>query len=138
MVDQLTQNKVARRRKELSNFMLVLEEIMWSHQLNMLVIRMLLSILIFKKSKKTRRFWRNRTVKPEPVDENCTDARWKWFKGCLGALDGTYINGTRGYCETHSVDHLASKYQEVNTICVTMGMRIVKALSCHTKELDTI
>ncbi|XP_042052727.1 putative nuclease HARBI1 [Salvia splendens] len=30
-------------------------------------------------------------VKPEPVDENCTNARWKWFKGCLGALDGTYI-----------------------------------------------
>ncbi|KAL1564639.1 hypothetical protein AAHA92_06955 [Salvia divinorum] len=26
------------------------------------------------------------------VDENCTDLRWKWFEGCLGALDGTYIN----------------------------------------------
>ncbi|KAL1539985.1 hypothetical protein AAHA92_24405 [Salvia divinorum] len=22
----------------------------------------------------------------------CDDPRWKWFKGCLGALDGTYIN----------------------------------------------
>ncbi|KAL8484114.1 hypothetical protein ACS0TY_026708 [Phlomoides rotata] len=22
---------------------------------------------------------------------NCTDNRWKYFKGCLGALDGTYI-----------------------------------------------
>ncbi|XP_047937792.1 protein ANTAGONIST OF LIKE HETEROCHROMATIN PROTEIN 1-like [Salvia hispanica] len=31
-------------------------------------------------------------VKPEPVDDECTDPRWKWFKGCLGALDGTYIN----------------------------------------------
>ncbi|KAG6489560.1 hypothetical protein ZIOFF_050835 [Zingiber officinale] len=30
--------------------------------------------------------------KPEPIPENCTDDRWKWFKGCLGALDGTYIN----------------------------------------------
>ncbi|XP_042465761.1 uncharacterized protein LOC122048232 [Zingiber officinale] len=30
--------------------------------------------------------------KPEPIPENCTDERWKWFKGCLGALDGTYIN----------------------------------------------
>ncbi|KAG6530867.1 hypothetical protein ZIOFF_004628 [Zingiber officinale] len=30
--------------------------------------------------------------KPEPIPENCTDVRWKWFKGFLGALDGTYIN----------------------------------------------
>ncbi|XP_061369995.1 protein ALP1-like [Gastrolobium bilobum] len=27
----------------------------------------------------------------EPVPENSTDERWKWFKNCLGALDGTYI-----------------------------------------------
>ncbi|KAL1540524.1 hypothetical protein AAHA92_24867 [Salvia divinorum] len=27
-------------------------------------------------------------VKPDPVPEDCTDPRWKWFKGCLGALDG--------------------------------------------------
>ncbi|KAL1564633.1 hypothetical protein AAHA92_06949 [Salvia divinorum] len=39
MANQLTQNKVSRRRKELSNFMLVLEEIIRSHQLNMLLIR---------------------------------------------------------------------------------------------------
>ncbi|KAL1543546.1 hypothetical protein AAHA92_20508 [Salvia divinorum] len=30
--------------------------------------------------------------KPTPVSEDCTDHRWKWFKGCLGALDGTHIN----------------------------------------------
>ncbi|KAL0000657.1 hypothetical protein SO802_014438 [Lithocarpus litseifolius] len=29
--------------------------------------------------------------KPEPISENCTDEIWKWFKNCLGALDGTYI-----------------------------------------------
>ncbi|XP_074297131.1 uncharacterized protein LOC141627813 [Silene latifolia] len=29
--------------------------------------------------------------KPEPVTENCQDERWKWFKNCLGALDGTHI-----------------------------------------------
>ncbi|GLT76808.1 hypothetical protein SLA2020_484460 [Shorea laevis] len=29
--------------------------------------------------------------KPEPVPENSTDDRWKWFKNCLGALDGTHI-----------------------------------------------
>ncbi|XP_060170666.1 protein ANTAGONIST OF LIKE HETEROCHROMATIN PROTEIN 1-like [Lycium barbarum] len=30
-------------------------------------------------------------VSPNPVAEDETDDRWKWFKGCLGALDGTYI-----------------------------------------------
>ncbi|XP_050220164.1 uncharacterized protein LOC126670464 [Mercurialis annua] len=29
--------------------------------------------------------------KPEPILENSTDDRWKCFKNCLGALDGTYI-----------------------------------------------
>lgn len=29
--------------------------------------------------------------KPEPIREDSTDGRWKWFKNCLGALDGTYI-----------------------------------------------
>ncbi|KAG8380633.1 hypothetical protein BUALT_Bualt06G0036000 [Buddleja alternifolia] len=27
----------------------------------------------------------------EPIEENCSSDRWKWFKGCLGVLDGTYI-----------------------------------------------
>ncbi|GFP94815.1 hypothetical protein PHJA_001625900 [Phtheirospermum japonicum] len=31
------------------------------------------------------------TVAPNPIDESCTDGHWKWFKGCLGALDGTYV-----------------------------------------------
>ncbi|XP_057770427.1 uncharacterized protein LOC130990216 [Salvia miltiorrhiza] len=31
-------------------------------------------------------------VKPVPVSADCTDNRWRWFKCCLGALDGTYIN----------------------------------------------
>ncbi|XP_057807535.1 uncharacterized protein LOC131022141 [Salvia miltiorrhiza] len=30
--------------------------------------------------------------KPVAVTEECTDPRWQWFKGCLGALDGTYID----------------------------------------------
>ncbi|XP_047953135.1 putative nuclease HARBI1 [Salvia hispanica] len=29
---------------------------------------------------------------PEPVTNTCVDHRWKHFKGCIGALDGTYIN----------------------------------------------
>ncbi|XP_042058093.1 uncharacterized protein LOC121802480 [Salvia splendens] len=30
--------------------------------------------------------------RPKPITNDCTDSRWKHFKGCLGALDGTYIN----------------------------------------------
>ncbi|XP_075491294.1 uncharacterized protein LOC142529606 [Primulina tabacum] len=30
-------------------------------------------------------------VKHTPVDANCDSDPWKWFKGCLGALDGTHI-----------------------------------------------
>nr|XP_016453109.1 PREDICTED: uncharacterized protein LOC107777568 [Nicotiana tabacum] len=30
-------------------------------------------------------------VKPNPVLEDETNDRWRWFKGCLGAFDGTYI-----------------------------------------------
>ncbi|MFQ6634671.1 hypothetical protein Gotur_010512, partial [Gossypium turneri] len=29
--------------------------------------------------------------KAEPITANSTDLRWKWFKNCLGALDGTHI-----------------------------------------------
>ncbi|KAL5546236.1 hypothetical protein UlMin_005923 [Ulmus minor] len=29
--------------------------------------------------------------KPEPISDDSTDSRWKWFKNCLGELDGTYI-----------------------------------------------
>ncbi|XP_054817831.1 uncharacterized protein LOC129317544 [Prosopis cineraria] len=29
--------------------------------------------------------------KPEPVADESSDERWKWFKSCLGALDGTHI-----------------------------------------------
>ncbi|XP_057779007.1 uncharacterized protein LOC130997608 [Salvia miltiorrhiza] len=31
-------------------------------------------------------------IKLVPVPDDCADSRWRWFKGCLGALDGTYIN----------------------------------------------
>ncbi|XP_039119119.1 uncharacterized protein LOC120255339, partial [Dioscorea cayenensis subsp. rotundata] len=27
----------------------------------------------------------------DPIPEDCLDERWKWFKGCLGVLDGTHI-----------------------------------------------
>ncbi|PPD96203.1 hypothetical protein GOBAR_DD06772 [Gossypium barbadense] len=28
---------------------------------------------------------------PEPITADSSDTRWKWFKNCLGALDGTHI-----------------------------------------------
>ncbi|KAL0313178.1 UNVERIFIED_CONTAM: hypothetical protein Sradi_5717100 [Sesamum radiatum] len=31
-------------------------------------------------------------LEPDPVADDCTTNRWKFFKDCLGALDGTYIN----------------------------------------------
>ncbi|KAH9730551.1 DDE Tnp4 domain-containing protein [Citrus sinensis] len=34
-----------------------------------------------------KEFWK----KPEPITNNSTDPKWKWFTNCLGALDGTYI-----------------------------------------------
>ncbi|XP_068315185.1 uncharacterized protein [Pyrus communis] len=33
-------------------------------------------------------------AKPTPIPEDCMESRWKCFKGCLGALDGTYIGVT--------------------------------------------
>ncbi|ONM62986.1 hypothetical protein ZEAMMB73_Zm00001d000186 [Zea mays] len=32
--------------------------------------------------------------KPELIPEGCTDFRWKHFKSCLGALDGTHVKVT--------------------------------------------
>ncbi|PPD67499.1 hypothetical protein GOBAR_DD35629 [Gossypium barbadense] len=29
--------------------------------------------------------------KPEPITADSSDTRWKWFKNCLGALDGTHV-----------------------------------------------
>ncbi|PPD85537.1 hypothetical protein GOBAR_DD17528 [Gossypium barbadense] len=29
--------------------------------------------------------------KPEPITADSSNTRWKWFKNCLGALDGTHI-----------------------------------------------
>ncbi|XP_025625148.1 uncharacterized protein [Arachis hypogaea] len=33
-------------------------------------------------------------AKAVPIPDGCIDPRWKWFKGYLGALDGTYIDVT--------------------------------------------
>ncbi|CAI9267924.1 unnamed protein product [Lactuca saligna] len=38
------------------------------------------------------RLEKNLFKKPEPISETSTDERWKWFKGCLGAIYGTHIS----------------------------------------------
>ncbi|KAL0416418.1 UNVERIFIED_CONTAM: hypothetical protein Slati_3473700 [Sesamum latifolium] len=30
-------------------------------------------------------------ARPLPIGDECQDSRWRWFKGCLGALDGTHV-----------------------------------------------
>ncbi|WVZ89190.1 hypothetical protein U9M48_035623, partial [Paspalum notatum var. saurae] len=37
------------------------------------------------------KLWRVLLKHPQPIMENEPEERWKWFKNCLGALDGTYI-----------------------------------------------
>ena len=37
------------------------------------------------------KLWRVLLKTPQPIPEDSIDNRWKWFKNCLGALDGTYI-----------------------------------------------
>ncbi|KAL0300386.1 UNVERIFIED_CONTAM: hypothetical protein Sangu_2502600 [Sesamum angustifolium] len=31
-------------------------------------------------------------AKPTLITDDCPDPCWKWFKGCLSALDGTFID----------------------------------------------
>ncbi|KAL1549519.1 protein ANTAGONIST OF LIKE HETEROCHROMATIN PROTEIN 1-like isoform X1 [Salvia divinorum] len=68
---------------------------------NYYVKRLCIIYLIMMKMSQTKPRKRTRIVLPYsileessavPVPEDCTDTRWKWFKGCLGALDGTHIN----------------------------------------------
>ncbi|XP_015689038.1 protein ALP1-like isoform X1 [Oryza brachyantha] len=37
------------------------------------------------------KLWTVLLKKPKPISTQCKEERWKWFKNCLGALDGTYI-----------------------------------------------
>ncbi|KAJ9545319.1 LOW QUALITY PROTEIN: hypothetical protein OSB04_025026 [Centaurea solstitialis] len=52
-----------------------------------------LSLATTRKRSLIRLFWKEAmiAIKPEPILEDSTDGRWKWFKNCLGDLDGTYI-----------------------------------------------
>ncbi|WVZ65428.1 hypothetical protein U9M48_014793 [Paspalum notatum var. saurae] len=41
--------------------------------------------------KSVLKLWSVLLKKPQPIPANHVDERWKWFKNCVGALDGTYI-----------------------------------------------
>ncbi|KAL0405287.1 UNVERIFIED_CONTAM: hypothetical protein Slati_3842600 [Sesamum latifolium] len=43
-------------------------------------------------------------AKPCPIIDECEDPRWEWFKGCLGALDGTFV-------EVRVPDHEKGRYR---------------------------
>ncbi|KAJ0042470.1 hypothetical protein Pint_18181 [Pistacia integerrima] len=49
---------------------------------------------------------------PEAIPENSTDERWKWFKNCLGALDGTYI---KVHVPTADIPRYRSRKSEIAT-----------------------
>ncbi|KAL6506832.1 hypothetical protein OROHE_022269 [Orobanche hederae] len=55
-------------------------------------VSMFLSVLGHHKKQRVIRFDHHRSVNPTPIGDDSTDPRWKWFKGCLGALDGTYVD----------------------------------------------
>ncbi|KAK4394008.1 hypothetical protein Sango_1871600 [Sesamum angolense] len=69
-------------------------------------------------------------ARPLPVDDECQDSHWRWFKGCLGALDGTYI-------EVHVPDSDKGRYRsrkgQISTnvlgLCNLQGM-FIYVLSC--------
>ncbi|KAL0400354.1 UNVERIFIED_CONTAM: hypothetical protein Sradi_2378700 [Sesamum radiatum] len=31
-------------------------------------------------------------AKATSITDDCSHPRWRWFKGCLGALDGTFVD----------------------------------------------
>lgn len=51
-------------------------------------------------------------VKPSPVNDTCTSEIWKWFKGCLGALDVTY--------QCTCIEHREGKIQNKKRLLLSM------------------
>ncbi|KAG6421806.1 hypothetical protein SASPL_118363 [Salvia splendens] len=106
-----------RKGEEPTTVLIMLEEVLKNLRINLLLVSMILTT-IGPNSKKRKRGGRDTpekliesvpdhvkqldrlALKPEPVDDAYTDPRWTWFKGCLGALDGTYINVTVPIADT--------------------------------------
>ncbi|CAI9299306.1 unnamed protein product [Lactuca saligna] len=109
---------------------------------NMLVdeqVAMFLQLVLDAVCRLHKKFYK----KPVPIPDDETDERWRWFKGFLGALDGTYIKvkvlaakrkpyRTRKgeictnivkYSEMLLVDHMVLKYLMEHT---TFDMRVIQ------------
>ncbi|KAJ0024255.1 hypothetical protein Pint_07324 [Pistacia integerrima] len=54
---------------------------------------------------------------PEPITEDSTDERWKWFKNCLGTLDGTHI---RVQVPAHDKPRYRTRKNEIATNVLTV------------------
>ncbi|XP_012838677.1 PREDICTED: uncharacterized protein LOC105959173 [Erythranthe guttata] len=50
-------------------------------------------------------------ISPKPVDENSDNERFSYFQGCLGALDGTYID-----CRVPYLDKPRYRNHKVNVL----------------------
>ncbi|KAL1545932.1 hypothetical protein AAHA92_22600 [Salvia divinorum] len=63
-------------------------------------------------------------AKPTPVAQDSNDPRWKWFKGCLGALDGTHkprYRSRKGQIATNTLAVCDRKMQFVYLLPSRMG-----------------
>ncbi|KAJ9535563.1 hypothetical protein OSB04_un001303 [Centaurea solstitialis] len=70
--------------------------------------------------------------KPTPVTDDCSDSRWKWFKGCLGAIDGTYIEVTVPESDKTKVSNKKGTYCNKCIRCSSTDSRVLRdAITRH-------
>ncbi|XVF69313.1 hypothetical protein PTKIN_Ptkin11bG0070800 [Pterospermum kingtungense] len=54
---------------------------------------------------------------PQPIQNDCEDSKWRWFKECLGALDGTHIK-----VNVKLADILRYRSRKVNIVTNVLGV----------------
>ncbi|KAL0375627.1 UNVERIFIED_CONTAM: hypothetical protein Scaly_0680300 [Sesamum calycinum] len=81
-------------------------------------------------------------ARPLPVDDECQDSRWRWCKGCLGALDGTHIEARVPDSDKGSYRNrkgqISTKVPPMVVYCVMLyiDLRALKFQGYHLKEWD--
>ncbi|KAL0420417.1 UNVERIFIED_CONTAM: hypothetical protein Slati_3064600 [Sesamum latifolium] len=72
-------------------------------------------------------------AKPTLIPDDCSDSRWKWFKGCLGALDGTFV-------DVRVLEHEKGRYRtrkrEVQQIVEFSGMQLIDRMDCEYRKVQ--
>ncbi|KAL0313302.1 UNVERIFIED_CONTAM: hypothetical protein Sradi_5729500 [Sesamum radiatum] len=75
--------------------------------------------------------------RPSPIGEECKDPRWRWFKGCLGALNEIHIDLRVPNSEK---DHYRNRkgHTSINIlgICNTEGMFMYILSGCEGSAAD--